>query len=236
VIKIEEIIKQLDNADENQRLEAVHALQTLNSPDAVSALLSKLETEPVESVRLAIVNLLGKLGNLDAVARLEALLWSNISGSLKYEVELALKQIEKTSIPIADSVNLSVDFPISDNSVFEEDHQPAEVLIEWGIEAARNLQRDLAALYLRAGVQLAPYNEQAWLWLSLVVDSDEEQLISLDNVLWINKDNPHANRMLRQMIQEDKPDSKFYTDGARSRVIATYILSVQPTLRCMKRA
>jgi hypothetical protein len=39
-------------------------------------------------------------------------------------------------------------------------------------------------------------NEQAWLWLSDVVESDEERIICLENVLTINPDNEMARKGL----------------------------------------
>jgi hypothetical protein len=44
--------------------------------------------------------------------------------------------------------------------------------------------------------ELDPYNEQAWLWLSAVVESVEDQRVCLENVLYINPDNPNAKKGL----------------------------------------
>jgi hypothetical protein len=44
--------------------------------------------------------------------------------------------------------------------------------------------------------ELDPYNEQAWLWLSAVVDSVDDQRVCLENVLYINPDNPNAKKGL----------------------------------------
>jgi hypothetical protein len=44
--------------------------------------------------------------------------------------------------------------------------------------------------------ELDPYNEQAWLWLSAVVESVDDQRVCLENVLYINPDNPNAKKGL----------------------------------------
>lgn len=45
-------------------------------------------------------------------------------------------------------------------------------------------------------------NEQAWLWLSDVVESDEERIICLKNVLTINPDNEMARKGLAALGAE----------------------------------
>jgi hypothetical protein len=66
---------------------------------------------------------------------------------------------------------------------------------EWlqaGIAAAKAGQRDEARELLLRVVEADEEIEQAWLWLSSVVDSDEDRLIALENVLEINPDNAQA--------------------------------------------
>lgn len=49
-----------------------------------------------------------------------------------------------------------------------------------------------ARVLLERATELDGYNEQAWLWLSGVVDTEEEQRACLKNVLFINPSNQHA--------------------------------------------
>ena len=56
-------------------------------------------------------------------------------------------------------------------------------LLNQGIAAAKVKQRRRAREYLMKVVELDESNEQAWLWLSGVVDALEEQKTCLENVL-----------------------------------------------------
>ncbi len=49
-------------------------------------------------------------------------------------------------------------------------------------------------------------NEQAWLWMSSVVDSEEERSICLENVLTINPRNEKARTVLAALVS-DRPAS-----------------------------
>jgi hypothetical protein len=59
-------------------------------------------------------------------------------------------------------------------------------LLSQGIAAARAKQRRRAREYLLKVIALDEGNEQAWLWLSGVMDALEDQKICLENVLAIN--------------------------------------------------
>jgi hypothetical protein len=67
------------------------------------------------------------------------------------------------------------------------------------IAAARTGRRAEARALLTEVVQTDTHNEQAWLWLSGVLDDPEEQRICLENVLTVNPHNPHARRGLAQL-------------------------------------
>ena len=60
-------------------------------------------------------------------------------------------------------------------------------------KAGRNAE---ARQLLEAVLDADERNERAWLWLSGVVDSDEERTICLENVLSINPDNQAARKGL----------------------------------------
>lgn len=70
-------------------------------------------------------------------------------------------------------------------------------LLSQGIAAARAKQRRRAGEYLMKVIELDEGNEQAWLWLSGVMDALEDQKICLENVLAINPQNAHARAGLQ---------------------------------------
>jgi hypothetical protein len=70
-------------------------------------------------------------------------------------------------------------------------------LLSQGIAAAKAKQRRQAREYLMKVVELDEGNEQAWLWLSGVVDALEDQKVCLENVLAINPQNAHARAGLQ---------------------------------------
>lgn len=72
-------------------------------------------------------------------------------------------------------------------------------LLQQGIEAAKAKKADEAVALLRRVVELDPRNEMAWLWLSEVLDTDEQRILCLENVLAINPDNYHARRGLASL-------------------------------------
>ena len=63
-------------------------------------------------------------------------------------------------------------------------------------KAGRNAE---ARQLLEAVLDADERNERAWLWLSGVVDNDEERAICLENVLSINPDNQAARRGLAML-------------------------------------
>lgn len=66
-----------------------------------------------------------------------------------------------------------------------------------------------ARALLEQATQLDSYNEQAWLWLSGVVETDEDRLTCLNNVLFINPSNAHAKQgvaMLESKLNASKPE------------------------------
>ncbi len=75
-------------------------------------------------------------------------------------------------------------------------------LIREGIQAHRNGDIAEARNLLMKAVEIDDHSEQAWLWLSAVVDSSEEQQTCLENVLVINPNNEKAQQGLR--ILRDK--------------------------------
>ncbi len=71
---------------------------------------------------------------------------------------------------------------------------------EWlreGIAAAKAGRRAEARELLMRVIEVSERSERAWLWLSGVVDTDEDRLICLENVLTLNPDNVQARAGLK---------------------------------------
>ncbi|GAB4203204.1 MAG: hypothetical protein OHK0022_27120 [Roseiflexaceae bacterium] len=70
-------------------------------------------------------------------------------------------------------------------------------LLEQGIAAVRAGRREEARDILTRLVQIDERNEQAWLWLSGVLDDPEDVRVCLENVLDLNPANPQAQQGLK---------------------------------------
>ncbi|MBN1979641.1 MAG: tetratricopeptide repeat protein [Anaerolineae bacterium] len=75
-------------------------------------------------------------------------------------------------------------------------------LLKRGIAAAKAGRKEEARQALLQVIELDERNEQAWLWLSGVIDSVEDRRVCLDNVLAINPDNPYAQQGLRHLDRQ----------------------------------
>lgn len=81
-------------------------------------------------------------------------------------------------------------------------------LLQEGIQAAKSGQVDKAHRILKQVVEREPRNEMAWLWLSGVLETDEQRMACLENVLAINPHHEAARRglqALRQKVVTIKP-------------------------------
>jgi tetratricopeptide (TPR) repeat protein len=74
-------------------------------------------------------------------------------------------------------------------------------LLEQGISAALTGRRDEARALLTQVVEADDRNEQAWLWLSGLVDEPRDMLTCLENVLHLNPDNVKAQQGLAWLEQ-----------------------------------
>ena len=72
-------------------------------------------------------------------------------------------------------------------------------LVREGIKALKAGDRAQARASLLRALEIDERNEQAWLWLSAVVDKPAEQEICLENVLTLNPANEHAQRGLQKV-------------------------------------
>ena len=87
----------------------------------------------------------------------------------------------------------------------------AQQLYDRGIAAARGGQRRIAAGLLTRAVQLDPRHEQAWLWLSGVLDDPYDVEFCLRSALKINPNNAQAQKGLawvRQRTSVGAPSSE----------------------------
>jgi len=76
-----------------------------------------------------------------------------------------------------------------------------DTLLEQGISAALTGRREEARTLLSQVVEADDRNEQAWLWLSGLVEAPEEMRICLENVLHLNPDNVKAQQGLAWVEQ-----------------------------------
>jgi len=74
-----------------------------------------------------------------------------------------------------------------------------EAMVRAGIEAYRAGKASEARKLLEKAIELDDYNEQAWMWLSAVVETEEEKRTCLENVLVINPENEEAQRGLKML-------------------------------------
>ena len=74
-----------------------------------------------------------------------------------------------------------------------------DAMVRAGIDAYRSGNKIEARALLEKAIELDDYNEQAWLWLSAVVETPEEQQTCLENVLVINPDSTRARQGLKML-------------------------------------
>jgi hypothetical protein len=69
-----------------------------------------------------------------------------------------------------------------------------EAMLREGINAVKAGNKEEGRALLMKTVELDPYNEEGWLWLSGVVESPDDQRTCLENVLSINPNNDRARQ------------------------------------------
>ncbi len=77
-------------------------------------------------------------------------------------------------------------------------------LLQQGIALAKAGRHEEARELLLQVIDQDERNETAWLWISGVVDNDEDRGIALENVLQINPNNEWAKRGL-QILGRQRP-------------------------------
>jgi hypothetical protein len=87
-----------------------------------------------------------------------------------------------------------------------------DAMVKEAIRAHRAGRTDEAHTLLMKAVEIDENHEQAWMWLSGVVDSVEDRIACLENVLLINPDNVNAQRGLdRLLAQQNKQNQAPFT-------------------------
>jgi hypothetical protein len=81
-------------------------------------------------------------------------------------------------------------------------------LLQKGIALAKAGHREEARNILLQVVEQDERNESAWLWISGVVDTDDDKAIALENVLTLNPNNEWARRGLQLMGRPLPGESK----------------------------
>ncbi|MGJ3239984.1 MAG: tetratricopeptide repeat protein [Anaerolineae bacterium] len=75
----------------------------------------------------------------------------------------------------------------------------ANAMVRAGVDAYRAGNKAEARQLLERAIEVDSYNESAWLWLSAVVDTQEEQQTCLENVLIINPQSDRARQGLKSL-------------------------------------
>jgi len=86
-------------------------------------------------------------------------------------------------------------------------HGQVEALLRQGIEAAKRDEREEARILFLTILKVDNENEQAWLWLSSVVDTNDDKKICLENVLIINPGSIAAKRGLEKLKNREPTEN-----------------------------
>lgn len=221
-MNFDEALRLIHDHNPRTREEAARTLGLFYDTDAVAVLLDGLQTDPDERVKISIIRALGNVFALEAVSTLEAMLWaSGLSPILSYEVKNALTKIEEYRDKQPEDARIATDTTRAIPRDTMGEVPDAGELVSQALTAVDHHEHDLARNLLRAAVQIDPYHEIGWLWLSLFVDTVGEQRICLENVLHLNPDNERARKMLEMLTRHSaenpsgigKADAKLYTVG-----------------------
>jgi hypothetical protein len=77
-----------------------------------------------------------------------------------------------------------------------------EAMVREGSSALKAGRKEEARALLMKAVELDQYHEDAWLWLSAVVETAEDQQTCLENVLAINPSNERARQGMQYLQQQ----------------------------------
>ncbi|MEL6528147.1 MAG: hypothetical protein AAFQ07_20790, partial [Chloroflexota bacterium] len=104
-------------------------------------------------------------------------------------------------------------------------------MVRAAVDAYKTGDKTEARTLLERAIEIDSYNETAWLWLSAVVDSKEEQQTCLENVLVINPESDRARQGLKSLgidpdavlqaaYQEPEPEEDPYAVPSSSSSVA----------------
>ena len=108
----------------------------------------------------------------------------------------------------------------------------SDYLLDQAIEAINSGNKQSGRWLLTDLLNDDPYHEEAWLWLTLVVDTDEERIQCLEQVLAINPQNEDARRELAMLLPNEvtwyrKPQAFAEAETPPERAVAS-----QPCPHC----
>lgn len=95
-----------------------------------------------------------------------------------------------------------------------------DAMVRAGVDAYRAGNKTEARTLLERAIEIDGYNETAWLWLSAVVETAEEQQTCLENVLIINPVNKRARQGLKSLgidpdsIGEENTSAPAFEEGS----------------------
>lgn len=104
-----------------------------------------------------------------------------------------------------------------------------EGIIREAIRAYRAGNKVEARQLLEKATELDAYNEQAWMWLSAVVDTPEDQRVCLENVLIINPENENAKRGLSMLAGTPSGEVKAAAPGGEPPAQEDYSMPATAT-------
>ena len=96
----------------------------------------------------------------------------------------------------------------------------AKQVLQQGIAAARNGEKDRARALLQEAVRRDPRSEAAWLWLSSVANDTAERVFCLRKLLEINPNNENAIKGLRTLgISDDSPAASTVAEAPQAALL-----------------
>lgn len=97
-------------------------------------------------------------------------------------------------------------------------------MVKEAVRALKANNKAEARALLEKATELDPYNEQAWLWLSGVVDTEADQQTCLQNVLFINPGNENAKQGLAMLEAKSSAKPKTEPKPANTEAFADFDL------------
>jgi len=105
---------------------------------------------------------------------------------------------------------------------------PSDYLLDQAVEAINSGDKQTGRWLLTDLLNDDPYQEEAWLWLALVVDTDEERIQCLEQVLVINPYNEDARRELATLLPNEatwyrKPQASVEAEASAESAVASQL-------------